>query len=262
VTRPTDDPVVRRGRSRAEAVAEAVQDEIATSGAATGDHLGLRTELIERHGVSPSVMNEALRLLRDRGIVTVRPGPSGGVFVAQQPAQVRLGAIDLWFSTAVPNPRELFEARTFFDDTFAVLAVDRAGPNDVRAMESALHDMRRHADDAGAYMRATVDFHTAVAHAAGPTVVVGLYETVLALLRAGVVRAAFVEPRDELVAHAVGVHEGMAAAIRDRDPDAMAKLLTLHGADLERVSRRTTPLARRARSPSEGGSHDVHDAPP
>lgn len=229
------DPTTRRGRSRAEAVAEAVQEDIAATGAATGDRLGLRTELIARHGVSPSVMNEALRLLRDRGIVTVRPGPSGGVFVAEQPAQVRLGAIDLWFSTAVPNPRELFDARTFFDDAFAVLAVDRAGPNDVRAMESAVADMRDHRDDAARYMQATVAFHAAIAHAAGPTVVVGLYETVLALLRAGVVRAAFVEPRDELVAHALQIHEGITAAVRDRDPDAMAKLLALHRADLERL---------------------------
>lgn len=228
-------PETRRGRSRAEAVAEAVQDDIAAVDAATGDRLGLRTELISRYGVSPSVMNEALRLLRDRGIVTVRPGPSGGVFVAEQPAQVRLGAIDLWFSAAVPNPRELFDARTFFDDAFAVLAVHRAGPNDVRAMESALHDMRTHVDDAARYMEATVAFHAAVAHAGGPPVVVGLYETVLALLRAGVTRAAFVEPRDELVAHALQIHDGMTAAVRDRDPDAMTKLLALHAADLDRV---------------------------
>lgn len=180
-------------------------------------------------------MNEALGLLRDRGIVTVRPGPSGGVFVAEQPAQVRLGAIDLWFSPAVPNPRELFDARTFFDDAFAVLAVDRAGPNDVRAMESALHDMRTHTADAAQYMQATVAFHAAIAHAGGPAVAVGLYETVVALLRAGVVRAAFVEPRDEMVSHALQIHEGMSAAVRDRDHEAMTKLIALHGADLERL---------------------------
>lgn len=235
MARDDDATPVRRGRSRAEAVAEDVQDEIAATGAATGDHLGLRTELIERHGVSPSVMNEALRLLRDRGIVTVRPGPSGGVFVAAQPAQVRLGAIDLWFSAVVPNPRELFDARTFFDDAFALLAVDHAGPNDVRAMESALHDMRSHTDDAAAYMQATVAFHGALAHAGGPPVAVGLYETVVALLRAGMVRAAFVEPRAEALAHALQVHEGIVAAVRDRDRDAMTKLLALHGGDLARV---------------------------
>ncbi|RZT85769.1 DNA-binding FadR family transcriptional regulator [Pseudonocardia sediminis] len=230
-----DVPVVRRGRSRAESVAEAVQSDIVERGAVTGDRLGLRTDLIDRYGVSPSVMNEALGLLRDRGLVTVRPGPSGGVFVAEQPAQVRLGAIDLWFSAAVPNPRELFEARTFFDDAFGAVAVDRAGPNDIRAMESALHDMRTHTDDPAAYMRATVAFHAAIAYATDLAVVVGLYETVLALLRGGIVRAAFVEPRDEMVAHALQIHEGMTAAIRDRDHDAMTKLLALHAADLERV---------------------------
>jgi DNA-binding FadR family transcriptional regulator len=235
VDRSSDPPLSRRGRSRAEAVAEAVQDDIAARGAVTGDRLGLRTELIERYAVSPSVMNEALGLLRDRGIVTVRPGPSGGVFVAEQPAQVRLGAIDLWFSPAVPNPRELFDSRTFLDDAFAAVAVDRAGPNDVRAMESALHQMQTHTDDAAAYMQATVAFHAAIAHATGLTVAIGLYETVVALLRGGVVRASFVEPRAEMVGHALQIHEDMAAAIRDRDHQAMTKLLALHGADLDRV---------------------------
>ena len=55
--------------------------------------------------------------------------------------------------------------RTLSGTPYLVNAVSRA---------AALHDMRRHTDDAAAYMRATVDFHTAIAHAAGPTVVVGL----------------------------------------------------------------------------------------
>lgn len=66
--------------------------------------------------------------------------------------------------------------------------------------------------------------------------VIGLYDTVLALLRTGIVHAAFVEPRAEMVTHALQIHEGMAAAIRDRDREAMAKLIALHSADLERIS--------------------------
>jgi DNA-binding FadR family transcriptional regulator len=228
-------PGPRAQGSRAERIAEAMQEEVAEQGLEAGARLGLRTELIARHGASPSAMDEALRLLRDRGLITVRPGPSGGVFVAGTPAQVRLGAIDVWFSTAVKDPRDLFAARTFFDDAFAALAVHRAGPEDVRAMSWALEDMRNHRQDPRSYLEASMRLHHAIARASGIAVAVGLYETVVALLRNGMVRAAFVEPAESRVSHSLELHEGMIRAISDGDVEAMGKLVALHGGDLQRV---------------------------
>lgn len=225
----------RTSGSRAERIAEALQDEIVAGGLTTGARLGLRTELIARFAASPSATDEALRLLRDRGLVTVRPGPSGGVFVADLPAPVRLGAIDVWFSGVVHDPRDLFAARVFFDDALAALAVTRAEPADVRAMAWALDEMRAAHDDARGYLEASMRFHLALARCSRLPVVVGLYETVVALLRAGMTRARFVEPGEDRVAASLEVHEGMLAAVRDGDATAMAKLVALHGADLQRL---------------------------
>lgn len=221
--------------SRAERIAEAVQVEIAEQRLETGARLGLRTDLIARFGASPSAMDEALRLLRARGLVTVRPGPSGGVFVDGPPAQVRLGAIDVWFSSSVRDPHDLFAARTFFDEAFAPLAVTRATPEDVRTMSWAVEDMRAHREDPRGYLEASMRLHHAIARASGITVAIGLYETVVALLRAGMVRAVFVEPARERVAHSLEVHEGMVRAISDGDRDAMTKLVGLHSGDLRRL---------------------------
>lgn len=232
---PDETDVARPGGSRAERIAEVLQDEIVAGGLATGARLGLRTELIARFGASPSATDEALRLLRDRGLVTVRPGPTGGVFVADQPAPVRLGVIDAWFSAAVSDPRELFAARVFLDDAFAALAVTRAEPEDVRALAWALDEMRAAHDEARAYLDASMRFHLALARASRLSVVVGLYETVVALLRAGMTRARFVGSGDDRVAASIEVHEGMLAAVRDGDAAAMGKLVALHGADLKRL---------------------------
>src|SRR5882757_6150164 len=59
--------------------------------ASPGARLGTKEEMRGRSGVSVGTFNEALRLLQSRGLVTVRPGPGGGLFAAQQSPMVRLG---------------------------------------------------------------------------------------------------------------------------------------------------------------------------
>jgi GntR family transcriptional repressor for pyruvate dehydrogenase complex len=41
--------------------------------------------------VAPATLTEAVRLLQERGLVTVRPGPKGGIFVARPDPFARLG---------------------------------------------------------------------------------------------------------------------------------------------------------------------------
>src|SRR4030081_3416919 len=86
--------------SRAQQVAVEVENEILTAHLPVGASLGRLTDLMKRFDVRPTGMNEALDILRDRGLVAVKPGPGGGVSVASSPPQVRLGAIVLWFTGA------------------------------------------------------------------------------------------------------------------------------------------------------------------
>jgi DNA-binding FadR family transcriptional regulator len=68
---------ITRGRSAADHLAT----EIATM--QEGDRLGTKTELRTRLGIATATLNEAIRLLQERGLVTLRPGPKGGIFVAK-----------------------------------------------------------------------------------------------------------------------------------------------------------------------------------
>src|ERR1700691_2381311 len=66
-------------RSRAEQVASDVEDEILAARFPVGAHRGRRAEFMERFGISPMIMSETLRILRNRGMVTARPGTGGGI---------------------------------------------------------------------------------------------------------------------------------------------------------------------------------------
>jgi GntR family transcriptional repressor for pyruvate dehydrogenase complex len=62
------------------------------------------------------------------------------VFVSQPPPQVRLGVIDLWFRRLLVDAVDLFEARSMMEDSFAIVAAERATPEDACELEWALEE--------------------------------------------------------------------------------------------------------------------------
>jgi len=75
-------PLLEPRVARAEALARQVEAELAAGAVAPGERLGTKAELRLRYGVAAGTLNEALRLLTDRGLVDARPGPGGGLFAA------------------------------------------------------------------------------------------------------------------------------------------------------------------------------------
>jgi DNA-binding FadR family transcriptional regulator len=69
-------------RSKAERVADALEERIRTEGLAPGNFLGTKATLREQLHISPATLDTALGVLTDRGMVEVRPGVKGGVRVA------------------------------------------------------------------------------------------------------------------------------------------------------------------------------------
>jgi len=222
--------------SRAQRIAAEVEAEILAGRHPAGTNIGRRTDLIQRFGTSPAVMNEALRILRERSLVTVRPGPNGGVITDSPPPQVRLGGIDVWHQGLAVDPEQLFDARTHLDDLLTTVAVQRATPEDIRAMEWALEDMRAAGDDARAFLHANMRFHLAVARASKIDLLAAMYESIVAVLGATMSKAAFVDPTHELRSHNLQVHADLIAAIRDQDATRLQKLLDLHRQDTIRIA--------------------------
>src|ERR1700752_2549292 len=161
--------------SRAERVAADLEHEILSPRMPVGAHLGRRSEIMDRFGISPTVMNETLRILRDRDLVTVRPGPGGGITVASAPAQVRVGVLDLSFQPSTPHPLDLFEARLYLEFGMTKAAFERATADDITAMRSAMITMRASAG-APEYFDAVLAFHGVVAAAAHIPVLVGMHQ--------------------------------------------------------------------------------------
>ncbi|OSC31574.1 GntR family transcriptional regulator [Mycobacterium vulneris] len=226
------DPALRS--SRAERVAADLEHEILSARLPVGSHLGRRSEIMDRFGISPTVMNEALRILRDRDLVHVRPGPGGGITVASAPAQVRLGALDLWFQTSTPHPLDLFEARLYLEFGMTKAAFERATGDDVAAMRSAMVTMRASAH-AAEFFDSVLAFHRVVAAAAHIPVLEGMHQLVVTSIKAVLSRVVFIPDYEPMLARSLDVHDDIVAAIALHDQVSFVEAINRHDQDLIRA---------------------------
>ncbi|MDR7173050.1 GntR family transcriptional repressor for pyruvate dehydrogenase complex [Nocardia kruczakiae] len=217
----------RSQHSRAEQLAAEIERDILDARPQPGERLGFRTELIERYGVSPSVMNEALQILRERGRVLVKRGVTGGIFVNDVPPQLRIGVVDIWFD-GLADARDMFEARRSLEDLLSETALHRATPEDVQMMAWALDELHGSREDPKLFFVAILRFHIAVARAARIPYISDLYATLSTLLANTIVKARFIDDHERPANESVVVHGRLLEAIKAKDADALRRACRVH----------------------------------
>jgi len=210
-------------------VVEALRRDIASGAWEPGDKLPTEPALIERFGVSRTVVREAIAELRADGLVESRHGV--GVFVLERkPAPVPLRLPPLAAST-ISGVIEELELRAAVEIEAAGLAAQRASPAQEAEIEARYQHfaqlVRRNAPTA----EADFAFHIAIARATNNP----HFEEFLAhlgrrtipreKLRAALGDAAALPNRDaELSAE----HREVAEAIARHDPDAARAAMRAH----------------------------------
>lgn len=86
-------------------IAARIREDIITGRLALGQQLGTEHELAAEHGAARGTVVQALRQLRDEGLVITRHGQGTYVAVAPEVATVTLGPGDT-ACTRVPSPSE------------------------------------------------------------------------------------------------------------------------------------------------------------
>jgi DNA-binding FadR family transcriptional regulator len=176
--------------SRAEAIARELEREIAGGTHAPGDRLGTKGDLRRRFGVAVATVNEAVRLLELRGLITARPGPGGGVFVAKPSARTSRGQLALGFDW---GPDSLDDAVDVLDALEPLVHGDASGRRtkaDVAAMTKLLRQMEAEAGDRVAYLTLSMSLRRRVAKVSRNAPLQSLYLTLVGYLEESVERLA------------------------------------------------------------------------
>jgi DNA-binding FadR family transcriptional regulator len=166
--------------TRSSAVAEHLAAEIEQM--PEGQRIGTKKELCSRLGVASATLTEAVRLLQERSLVTLRPGPKGGLFAAR-PDPLRRIRRDL---TNVGNHADLVdgavEVRRSLEELIVLDATRNRTPDDVVSLRDQLTNVEASRDDRSAFTEEVRRLHHRIAGCASNTILRTVYDGVLAYL--------------------------------------------------------------------------------
>jgi GntR family transcriptional repressor for pyruvate dehydrogenase complex len=221
-----DKPVYRAVKASRlyEQIVQQVEESILKGQLKPGDQLPAERDLAQRFGVSRTAVREAVKTLREKGLVEAYSGR--GTFVTNGTSQTIRQSLDLMVRI---NPQEgaanLAELRLVLEPEIAGLAAQRIEEQLISTMREAVAAMERNLHDPDAYVEADLDFHLALAEAAGNPLILSLLDSIVGLLREQRSRIFNVDGGPERGQYH---HKRILAAIEKRNPEEAREAMREH----------------------------------
>lgn len=173
--------VVRTSRLY-EQIVQQIEASVLNGTLKPGDQLPAERELAQRLGVSRTAVREAVKALREKGLVEAYSGR--GTFVTDGTTQAARQSFDLMVKLGQQEGSpHLAELRLILEPGIAALAAERVKNEDLQALREAVAVMERAQKDPEAYIEADLDFHLALAEAAANPLILSLIDSIVGLLR-------------------------------------------------------------------------------
>jgi GntR family transcriptional repressor for pyruvate dehydrogenase complex len=164
-----------------EQIVQQVEESINKGALKPGDQLPPERELAEQFGVSRTAVREAVKTLREKGMVEAYPGR--GTFITDGSSYTMRQSLDRLMKSGNEGFASLAEVREILEPEIAALATTRADAEDLAAMRQQVATMDAAKRDPEAYIEADLDFHLALAEAAGNPIILSLIDSIVGLLR-------------------------------------------------------------------------------
>lgn len=165
-----------------EQIVQQIEESIVKGDLKAGDQLPAERELAQRFGVSRTAVREAVKALREKGLVEAYSGR--GTFITDGTTQAVRQSLDLMVKIGQPEgSTHLAEVRAILEPEIAALAAVRIQEPEVATMREAVAIMDRAGQDPEAYIEADLDFHLALAEGAANPLILSLLDSIVGLLR-------------------------------------------------------------------------------
>jgi GntR family transcriptional regulator, transcriptional repressor for pyruvate dehydrogenase complex len=165
-----------------EQIVQQIEESIVKGDLKAGDQLPAERELAQRFGVSRTAVREAVKALREKGLVEAYSGR--GTFITDGTTQAVRQSLDLMAKIGQPEgSTHLAEVRAILEPEIAALAAIRIQEPELSTMREAVAAMDRAGQDPEMYIEADLDFHLALAEGAANPLILSLLDSIVGLLR-------------------------------------------------------------------------------
>ena len=220
------------GRRKAyEEVADQIRERIFTAAVKTGERLSTERMLAAQFGVSRVVVREAIRALELSGLLEVKKGPKGGIFIIEDHQRPITDSIANLLGRGDARLKDLFEVRLLIEP-YAAERVARIGTAQNFSELSALVQQADAEHGCGADIRhLNIELHRRIIRMSRNPVLAVVGETVLTMLSDRLKSVRSAAPSGV----ALGMHKELVVALRRRNAAAARAIMEK---DIAAVGRR------------------------
>lgn len=175
------EPLSRSEGSLAEELVGRIEALILDRKAEGNVRLGSKEELRQSFQVAHGTMNEAMRVLETRGLIELRRGPQGGVFVAAPSIFLRLSNVFLGFRKNSESVQDCLAVRDQLEVLTAVEAAKavKSRPNDVKEMYRLFDKMVDTKNEPHISIKWNWELHRCISRMGANKTLSGIYLTLL-----------------------------------------------------------------------------------
>ena len=221
-------------RNKSEQIADALMARIIAASLKPGDVLSTEADLLSEYDVSRPTLRESLRMLEAQGVVSLRPGPGGGVMVGKPSIDMLAHALSVFlYLQGVPFGTVL-KARGVIEPALAHEAALNGDDAEFDEMQASIDRMAA-LDDQNAFVEENRTFHHLVAQASRNKVLESFWEAISLMAHGEQMGIHYTASNRK---HVVQAHEDILAACRAKDPTLAAQRMAAHVGELESLVQR------------------------
>jgi GntR family transcriptional regulator, transcriptional repressor for pyruvate dehydrogenase complex len=207
-----------------EQIVDQIEQRVLAGQLRVGDQLPPERDLAEQFGVSRTAVREAVKALREKGLVKVEPGR--GTFITDRTSRAMRRSLGLMVGIGgADGTRDLVEVREILEPEIAARAAERATPENLAALRDAVAAMDAALDDAEAFIAADLAFHRTLAEATQNSLLPALLDSIIELLREDRMR---IFHTDGGAARGQSHHKRILATVTHREAEGARQAMRAH----------------------------------
>ncbi|MBW1790864.1 MAG: FadR family transcriptional regulator [Deltaproteobacteria bacterium] len=161
-------------------IIEQIRDIILSGQVKPGERLASENELITQFDVSKATMREALRVLEVMGLIEIRKGVGGGVFIAEVEMKTTVNSIVNFLHFKSVSIKDITMLRYLLEPTVAQIAASKITDEDIQKLEDIIGQQTI---DAQAEILRGISFHRYLARMTQHPVLILILDFIDNLLR-------------------------------------------------------------------------------